>query len=250
MRSPDRVLRQSGTVVVEGFTIVERLLRQGRHLAHLVVTPPQWTRLGELVVDQATAVTVVDQHTLAQAAGFDLHRGVVAFVPEPTPPPWDEVVATARTLMVVEGLNDAENLGALIRSAWALGAEALVLDPTTLDPFGRRVVRVSMGTALDLPVVRAPAWPQALDQLRHASVQVLALTPRPDAVSMTSVTFTAHQRVAVMVGAEGPGLGAQALERVDVAIRIPMRAGVDSLNVAHAAAIALAALHRAPTMPS
>jgi tRNA G18 (ribose-2'-O)-methylase SpoU len=251
LRSPDRVLRSLGLVVMEGFTMVERWLRCGRTLRQLVVTPTQWSRLQALVnhLENPMVVTVVDQGVLSAAAGFDVHRGVLGFIDEPTPPPWDTVANTARTLMVAEGVNDAENLGAMMRSAWALGADAMVLDPTTLDPFGRRVVRVSMGAALELPVVRATSWPHALEDLQQRGVQMVALTPRSDAIPLGSWSVPTHQRVAVMVGAEGPGLSQAALERVETAVRIPMRPSVDSLNVAHAAAIALATLHRAPTMP-
>jgi tRNA G18 (ribose-2'-O)-methylase SpoU len=248
LRSPDRILRATGVVVMEGFTMVERWLGRGRSMRQLVVTPAQWTRLEHLV--RPGDVVVVERDVLAEAAGFDLHRGVVGFVDEPSPPAWSQVVTSARTLVVVEGMNDAENLGAVMRSVWALGADALVLDPTTLDPFGRRVVRVSMGAALELPVVRAPTWPQALDDLRRHGVQVMGLTPRADAVSWAAAAVGGDERVALLVGAEGPGLSHEALACVDVAVRIPMRPGVDSLNVAHAAAIALAGLQRAPTMPS
>ncbi len=248
LRAPDRELRATGVVVLEGFTMVERWLRRGGSLRQLVVTPGQWERLCHLAVAGDWPCAVVDREVLAAAAGFDLHRGVVGFVEEPAPPSWDHVISSAFTLVVVEGVNDAENLGALMRSAWALGADVLVLDAGTLDPYGRRVVRVSMGAALELPVVRAPSWPGGLDELRAAGVRVIGLTPRADTTSWPLVSADRGQRVALMVGAEGPGLSEAALTRVDLAVRIPMRPEVDSLNVAHAAAIALAALDRAPTM--
>lgn len=250
LRSPDRVLRRSGLVVVEGFTIVERLLRRHHPLRRLVVTPPVWERLHPIITDQHQHVVVVERSTLATAAGFDVHRGVLAFVEEPPPVTYEHLARTARTIVVVEGVNDAENLGALMRSAWALGADALLLDPTTLDPFGRRVVRVSMGSALDLPVVRATTWPGTLADLGAHGFAVLALTPRHDASALADLTVPPERRVALLVGAEGPGLSDAALDQVDLAVRISMRPGVDSLNVAHATAIALAHLDRAPTIAS
>jgi tRNA G18 (ribose-2'-O)-methylase SpoU len=250
LRSPDRVLRRSGLVVVEGFTVVDRLLRSGRPLRRLVVTPAMWERLQPIVGDRSGSVVVVDRATLAVAAGFDVHRGVLAFVDEPPLVTCEHVTATARTIVVVESVNDAENLGALMRSTWALGADALLLDPTTLDPFGRRVVRVSMGAALDLPVARASRWPGALADMRAAGFTVAALTPRHEATALADLNVAHGQRLALLVGAEGPGLSDTALQQVDVAVRIPMRPGVDSLNVAHAGAIVLAHLDRAPTIAS
>jgi len=250
LRGPDRHIRSQGLVVVEGFTIVDRLLRHGAHIRQAVVTPSSWDRLGPLLSERDVPTVLVDRTTLAAAAGFDVHRGVLALLDEPAPASWDTVAHTAGTVMVVEALNDAENLGALMRSAWALGVDAVVLDPTTLDPYGRRVVRVSMGAVLDLAIVRAAVWPDALDDLRRRGVHVVGLTPRHDAVALAEWTVAAHERVAVLVGAEGPGLSAAALDRVHTALRIPMRPGVDSLNVAHAGAIVLAALNRAPTITS
>lgn len=248
LRSPDAVLRRAGLVVVEGITIVDSLLRQGWSFHRLVVTPAMWQRLAPLLPPDSAIVTVVDPATLSAAAGFDVHRGVLGFLREPAGVPWQELAHRARTITVVEGVNDAENLGALVRSAWALGSDALLLDPTTLDPYGRRVVRVSMGAALHLPLARLDAWPHGLGALRAQGVTVVALTPRADAVPLSAVDLPPHGRVALMVGAEGPGLTDDALRHVDVAVRIPMRSGVDSLNVAHAAAIALAALDRASTI--
>jgi tRNA G18 (ribose-2'-O)-methylase SpoU len=248
LRSPDRVLRRAGLVVVEGFTIVERLLATGHDLRRLVVTPTMWARLQPTVSGPPHSVVVVAPDTLAAAAGFDVHRGVLAFVDEPPMLTVDQLAVTARTVVVVEGLNDAENLGALMRSAWALGADALLLDPTTLDPFGRRVVRVSMGAALHLPVARAAIWPDDLARLRAEGYTVLALTPATEATALVDVRVPPQQRLAVVLGAEGPGLSQAAQQQVDVAVRIPMRPGVDSLNVAHAGAIALAHFGRAPTI--
>jgi len=250
LRSPDGVLRRMGLVVVEGVTIVERLLRQQRAVRRLVVTPTLWARLHPVLGDPEITVVLVEREVLAEAAGFDVHRGVLAFVDEPALAALDTLVREARTLVVVEGLNDAENLGALMRSSWALGADALLLDPTTLDPYGRRVVRVSMGAALDLPIARAAPWPEVLTRLRDEGVAIMALTPRAEARPLRSLEIEPGRRVAVLVGAEGPGLSEAALRSATVAVRIPMRTGVDSLNVTHAAAIALAALDRPPTITS
>jgi tRNA G18 (ribose-2'-O)-methylase SpoU len=140
-------------------------------------------------------------------------------------------------LVLLESINDHENLGAIARTACALGADALVLDPTCADPFYRRSVRVSMGALLHIPVVRSDNWPASLDAIEAAGFTVWALTPSTDAVDIA--TMPVPPRWAVAVGAEGPGLHAETLRRF-VNVRIPMRNGVDSLNVGHAVAVALA----------
>ena len=150
--------------------------------------------------------------------------------------------AVRRTVAVLEGLNDPENLGAIARSARALGVDALVLDPTCIDPYYRRTVRVSMGEVLHLPVARVEAWPDDLELVRGASFELWALTPDPAADDLFELAVP--DRVAVLLGAEGPGLSAAALDAADRRVRIPIDRRVDSLNVGSAAAIAFAVLAR------
>ena len=145
------------------------------------------------------------------------------------------MLARARLALAVEGVNDAENLGALFRNATALGAGGMLLDPTTCDPLSRRCVRVSVGAVFATPWARAP-WPEGLDRVERSGHRLVALHPGGD----TSIAeWNPPERVALMVGAEGPGLSAAALERADEAVCIPMSGGLDSLNVATAAAIAI-----------
>jgi tRNA G18 (ribose-2'-O)-methylase SpoU len=147
---------------------------------------------------------------------------------------------------VLEALNDFENLGALFRNAAAFGVDAVLLDPRCADPLYRRSVRVSMGHALRVPFAVLPgAWPESLDLLRGFTT--LALTP---AGEVTLGQLPTPQRWAVLLGAEGPGLSAGVLGRADHRVRIPMAAGVDSLNVATAAAVAFAQLGGGATCPS
>ena len=139
--------------------------------------------------------------------------------------------------MILEGLSDQENLGAIARSARALGVDGLLLDPTSADPLGRRAVRVSMGELLQLPWARVPAWPAGLGSLADAGWRVWALTPAADATPMRAMGRRDGERVAILLGAEGPGLTAAAMAHAE-RVRIPIERGVDSLNVGHAAAIA------------
>jgi tRNA G18 (ribose-2'-O)-methylase SpoU len=171
----------------------------------------------------------------------------VAERPEARQP--EDVLAGAEVVAVLEGVNDRENLGAVARSAVALGVDALLLSPDCADPLSRRSIRVSMGHVLTLPLARLAPWPQALASLRADGWAVVALTPRVDAAPLAAVLAGEPDRVALLLGAEGPGLSAGALGAVTLPARIPMVPGIDSLNVSHAAAIAFAAAGRAHRQP-
>jgi tRNA G18 (ribose-2'-O)-methylase SpoU len=155
-----------------------------------------------------------------------------------------DLVSTARRLAVLEGLNDNENLGAIARAAKAFGIDGLLLDPTCTDPYSRRTVRVSMGEVLTLPIARATAgdWPAALAGVGAAGFERWAMTPAADAENLWDLEVP--DRVAVLLGAEGPGLTRAALAEADRCVRIPIRAEVDSLNVGQAAAVTFSALTR------
>ena len=153
-----------------------------------------------------------------------------------------DVAAGAALLGVLEGLNDPENLGAVARSARAFGVDGLVLDPQCIDPYYRRTVRVSMGEVLHLPVARATDWPDDLGVLHEAGFETWALTPAADAADLWALDVP--PRVAILLGAEGPGLSAAAIRASTRRVRIPIAPAVDSLNVGHAAAVAFAHLSR------
>lgn len=231
--------RESREVLwAEGPTVVARLLTSTLRTRSLLVTPAILDRLVDTVsIPAGVELLVAERSVIAEIVGFDLHRGAIAIADRPPLATVHDVIATARRLVMVEGVNDAENLGAIARSARGLGADALVIDPTCADPFYRRSVRVSMGELLHLPVARADDWTAALDLVAAAGIEILALTPRADATSLHEVT--ASPRIAVLVGAEGPGLAPATLARTRN-VRIPMHHGVDSLNVGHAVAAALA----------
>jgi tRNA G18 (ribose-2'-O)-methylase SpoU len=150
-----------------------------------------------------------------------------------------DLLTRARRVAVLVGLNDFENLGALFRNAAAFGVDAVLLDPRCADPLYRRSVRVSMGHVLTVPfAVLDDPWPASLAALHEFTV--LAMTPDPAATPLREIE--APSRWAVLLGAEGPGLSAEAMAMADLRVRIPMADGVDSLNVATAAAVAFAHL--------
>ncbi len=234
---------RSELFVAEGVVAVRRLLVSGHRVRSVLVTPHARARFGADLDDLDAPIYIAPKAVVAATVGFDLHRGAVAAADRQPLPTLDDVVAGATSLAVLEGLNDPENLGAIARSARAFGIGGLVLDPRCIDPYYRRTIRVSMGEVLFLPVARAVAWPDELAVLHAAGFETWALTPDPDADDLWTLPIPA--RVAVLLGAEGPGLSAAAMAAATRRVRIPIAAGVDSLNVGHAAAVAFAHLARA-----
>lgn len=231
-----------GLVIAEGVLVVQRMLASRFTPFALLGTD---RRLTELEEDLAGARDIqapyyrVSADVMARVVGFHLNRGVLAAARRVPEPSVAEVIDTARTVAVLEGVNDHENLGSIFRNAAGLSVDAVVFGSGCADPLYRRAVRVSMGHALVVPYARATDWPADLVKLKQCGFRLLAMTPhgnaRPLAEAMAGVC---GERVAVLVGAEGPGLTPAALRRSDVRVRIPMSRGTDSLNVATAAALA------------
>ena len=177
-------------------------------------------------------VYVADSEILEGITGYDLHRGVLASADRPKLPGLLDVLVKSKRIVVLEGSNDHENIGAIARSARALGFDAMVLDPTCADPYYRRCVRVSMGEILHLPIVRCGLWPEALEIIGRQGFETWALTTSPAANSLFDMGMP--DKVALIAGAEGPGLTDAAKARTRFDVRIPMHHGVDSLNLGHA----------------
>ncbi|MGZ5385483.1 MAG: TrmH family RNA methyltransferase [Acidimicrobiia bacterium] len=228
--------RDTGGFIAESLEVVRRLLASSHEVRSVLVTPARYAQLAEDLAPVDTTVLIVAQAVMNEVAGFNLHRGVVAVGERIAEPTLERIVDDAATLAVLEGLNDHENLGAVFRSARALGIDALLLDPTCADPYHRRPVRVSMGAVFQLPFLRLSHWPDDLERVRRSGFELVALTPDPDAPSIEDLPV--RDRRALLLGAEGPGLSSATLALVDRRVRIPIRAGIDSLNVGHAAAIA------------
>lgn len=226
--------------VAEGPVAVERLIGTPHRVRSVVVTERILDRLVDVFDRLDAPVYVVERDVLRDLVGFDLHRGAIAAADRRVQPSLDELASRSRRLAVLEGLNDPENLGAIARSARALGVDGFVLDPSCIDPYTRRVVRVSMGEILSLPWCRIPrdGWPHALNRLHDASFESWALTPAEDADDVWALD--PPPRLALVLGAEGPGLATATLGAASRRVRLPIRADVDSLNVAAAAAIAFA----------
>jgi tRNA G18 (ribose-2'-O)-methylase SpoU len=226
-------------VIAEGVLVAQRMLASRFTPRALLGTDRRLTELaGDLHLTDAPYYRV-EPEVMAEVIGFHLNRGVLASASRPPEPTVTEVLEGARTVAVLEGVNDHENLGSIFRNAAGLGVDAVIFGAGCADPLYRRAVRVSMGHALLVPYARASAWPGDLILLRGNGFRLLAMTPDPGAASLAdAVPPLAGEKVAVLVGAEGPGLTERAMWSSDVRVRIPMSRGTDSLNVATAAALA------------
>jgi tRNA G18 (ribose-2'-O)-methylase SpoU len=240
-----RTVERDVLFVAEGPTSVERLLASDHRVRSVLVATGKVDRARRLVADHADVELLVAAAGVLDAiVGFHLQRGMVAVAERRPLAAVDAIAAGTDRLLVLEGLNDPENLGAIARSARALGVDRLLLDPATLDPYYRRAVRVSMGEILHCRVARATRWPDDLDVVHAAGFETWALTPAADADDLFALTVP--DRLALVLGAEGPGLSTTTLGRCTRRVRIPISPDVDSLNVGAAAAVALAVTRRQP----
>ena len=228
-----------GLVIAEGVLVVQRMLASRFTPRALLGTD---RRLGELGADLhgvSAPYYRVEADVMAEVVGFHLNRGVLASASRAAELSVAHVLDGARTIAVLEGVNDHENLGSIFRNAAGLGVDAVVFGSGCADPLYRRAVRVSMGHALLVPFARAARWPADLHVLRDAGFRLLAMTPDEGAPRLAdAMDGLADGKVAILVGAEGPGLQEHTMRASDVRVRIPMARGTDSLNVATAAALA------------
>lgn len=236
-----RVEARGRFLVAESEPVVRRALQAGLRIRSLVVTRRRLAKMEDVVAALDAPVFLVEQDVLDAVCGFRLHRGVVAAVDRPPDRQPESLLTGARALALLEGIGDHENLGAVFRSAGALGIDAVLLDPTCADPWYRRSVRVSMGAVFTVPWARWAPWP-GFDRLAEAGFLVLALTPEGE-VPIDELRV-GDRRPAVLLGREGPGISAEGRAAAHLTVCIPMRPGYDSLNVGHAAAVAF---HRITT---
>ena len=186
-----------------------------------------------------------ERELLAKLTGYELTRGVLCAMYRKLLPPVDLVLRGAKHVAVLEGVADATNLGAIIRSAAALDLDAVLLSPTCCDPYNRRAVRVSMGTLFQIPWTVLDAWPlEGLRLLRGYGFRTAAMALVPGAIPLSDPGLKAADKLAIVLGAEGDGLKRETIAACDETIIIPMAHGVDSLNVAAAAAVAFWELRR------
>ena len=228
-----------GLVIAEGVLVVQRMLASRFRPRALLGTDRRLSELADDLAGVDAPYYRVGADVMADVVGFHLNRGVLASASRPPELTVSQVLDGARTVAVLEGVNDHENLGSIFRNAAGLGVDAVVFGLGCADPLYRRAVRVSMGHVLLVPYAWAASWPNDLQVLRDNGFQLLAMTPDPEARTLAdAMGQTAEQKVAILVGAEGPGLTEHVMRASDMRVRVPMSRGTDSLNVATAAALA------------
>ena len=224
-----------GLFLAEGEKVVLRALGAG-YEPRSVLTEAKWLPGIEAALSEHDCpVYVGDEQLLRHLTGYRVHRGALASMHRRELPSLEELLTTARRVVVLEDLVDHTNVGAVFRNAAALGIDAVVVSPECADPLYRRSVKVSMGAVFAVPWTRADAWPDALELLRDKGFRTLAMSPDPSGTSLPLTDLTPP--VAVVLGTEGEGLTQAAFARCTDRVRIPMSAGVDSLNVAAASAV-------------
>lgn len=228
-----------GLVIAEGVLVIQRMLASRFTPRAFLGTDRRLRELAGDLDGVAAPYYRVTAEVMAQVVGFHLNRGVLASASRPPELTIEQVLDGARTVAVLEGVNDHENLGSIFRNAAGLSVDAVVFGSGCADPLYRRSVRVSMGHVLRVPFARATHWPADLKILRDKGFQLLAMTPAASARTLAdAMAAVGDQPVAILVGAEGPGLTERVMRICDMRVRIPMSRNTDSLNVATAAALA------------
>jgi tRNA G18 (ribose-2'-O)-methylase SpoU len=245
---PDpELLHRHNVFIAEGRLVVRRLIEQRRlEVRSLLLTPPAFDGLQDVLsqLEASTPIFLAPQALMDGVVGFNIHRGCLAAGVRPAPPRLDDLLAPPgedSLIVVLEGVGNADNVGAVFRNAAAFGASAVLLAPGCCDPLYRKAIRVSVAGTLQVPFAWLEPWPVGLLRLRDAGFALIALTPDRTAEQFVDTERRGHgpRRIALLLGSEGEGLTPQVQQMADRRVRIPIAPGVDSLNVATAAGIAL-----------
>lgn len=256
-----------GLFIAEGEKVIRRARHAGYEMRSMLLSA-KWVDLMRDVIDEVPApVYAVSPELAERVTGYHVHRGALASMQRKPLPTADELLRTARRVVVMEAVNDHTNIGAMLplglqeragqrriaifedivdhanlgaafRNAAALGVEAVCLTPRCADPLYRRAVKVSMGAVLSVPYARFESWPHDAEVVRQEGFVLAALALSPNSITLDELAGRRYEKLALMLGTEGEGLSAGALQAADEHVRIPMDAGVDSLNVAAASAVA------------
>ena len=244
---PDaELLPHHGVFVAEGRLVVRRLLESQLVTQSVMVTEPALASLEHVLArHDDLPVYVVPQGVMNAITGFNIHRGCLALGERPAARSVADLTQVAQRLVAIERVGNADNVGAIFRNAAAFGIDGVLVGPSCTDPLYRKAIRTSMGAALTMPFVEAEPWPGVLQDLQTDGWNVIAMTPSPTALPLADIArVVGGNRVVVLVGHEGEGLTQDSLAASSYQARIPMAAGVDSLNVATALAIALYEISR------
>ncbi|MGX9670461.1 TrmH family RNA methyltransferase [Mycobacterium sp. HM-7] len=228
-----------GLVIAEGVLVAQRMLASRFSPRAFLGTDRRLRELSDDLAGCGVPYYRASAEVMAEVVGFHLNRGVLAAAPRPVELTVPEVLRGARTVAVLEGVNDHENLGSIFRNAAGLDVDAVVFGAGCADPLYRRAVRVSMGHALLVPYARAESWPGDLKLMRDSGFHLVAMTPGEGSLPLAdALAPLADEKIGILVGAEGPGLIEHTMRACEVRARVPMSRGTDSLNVATAAAMA------------
>ena len=239
---------EKGLFIAEGVKVIGHALDAGCEPVSMLMPRRHAAGKARALVERCGApVYVADDALLETLTGYALTRGVLCAMRRPALPAPEDICADARRVVVLENIVDPTNVGAIMRSAAALGVDAALLTPGCCDPLNRRAARVSMGAVFQIPWTRlgdtAADWPgRGLARLRAMGFATAAMALDSRAVTLDELALSAPDRLAVVLGTEGDGLAPSTIAACDMTVRIPMSRGVDSLNVAAAGAVAFWAL--------
>lgn len=234
---------ERGIFIAESPTVIDVALKSGCTPISLLTDKRLINSDVSDIIERCGDIPIytADRDTLTNITGFELTRGALCAMKRPSPSDYRELIRDAKRIAILEDIADSTNIGALFRSAAALGIDAVLLSPRCCDPLCRRAVRVSMGNTLLIPFARIPEgeWPSAaLSELRGLGIKSCAMALTDKSVSLDDKELLSEEKLAIILGTEGTGLIDETISLSDYTVRIPMERGVDSLNVAAAGAIA------------
>ena len=241
---------EHGLYIAESAKVILRALRAGHQPRSLLMSDHWLPRMSELIEEVAsrfpdTPVFIAEEAELEKIAGFHVHRGALASMQRPALPLLTDLLKSdPRRVVILDGVIDHTNVGAIFRSVAGIGADAVLITEQCADPLYRRSIRVSMGTVFQVPWTRID-WQRDREILKAAGFSVAAFALAQDSIALDDLASNPPVRLAMVFGAEGEGLSDLTVAECDLKVRIPMAGGVDSLNVAAAAAVVMWAL-RAP----
>ena len=247
-----RVEPERGLYLAESEKVIRRALAAGHRPRSFLLGRRWLTDLADLVEraeSRSVPVYVASAAVIEAMTGFHLHRGALASMHRPRLVAPEVLLRDASRVVILEDMVDHTNVGAVFRSAAALGVDAVLVTPRCADPLYRRAVRVSMGTVFQVPWTRLDPWPGGLQVLAEGGFTVAAFALADGATSLDDLVSEPPARLAMIFGAEGDGLSRLVVRDADLVVRIPMAPGVDSLNVAAASAVAMWALRPPPSRP-
>ena len=228
-----------GLFIAESSKIIRRAHTAGLSPRSFLTSPKWLFDLADIISESDVPIFIGTDAAVETLTGFHLHRGALAAMARPALAPVASLVEDARRIVIIEDIVDHTNVGALIRSAAAMGVDAVLVTPRCADPLYRRAIRVSMGTVFQVPWTRIESWPEGINTLQDAGFVVAGMTLGAGAITLDELVAEDHDKLALVFGSEGRGLTHATEQRLDRRVTIPMMGGVDSLNVAAASALAL-----------